>query len=203
MKNNIILASGSPRRIEMMKQNGYEPIVIKPDVEENLPSGLGLHEAVMYLALKKAIFVEENWLSKLQNLNASSNTPPLILAADTVVYKGEIIGKPKDEADAHRIFELLRNSTHTVCTGVAAIIPGTTHRRIFYDETLVFFKDYSKKDVQAYLDSGEPWDKAGGYAIQGGWGKYVDHIEGDFDNVIGFPFSRIKEEAFPLLGMLR
>jgi MAF protein len=195
-QNKIILASTSPRRIEILKKNGLDPVIMPPKVEESLPSEITMEQAVMYLALKKALNVEKEWLkgnnSKESPTNRAESGPPAIIAADTVVYKNGIIGKPVDESDAVQILRLLKNTNHYVATGVAIVYPGTSERTVFCDITEVFFKDYSDKDIHDYVNTEEPWDKAGGYAIQGSWGKHVSHIIGDYDNVMGFPWSRIK-----------
>lgn len=187
--SKIILASSSPRRIEMLKKNGLDPIIRPPDVEETLPFEISMEQAVMYLALKKALSVEKEWLKE----NSHDLCHPPIIAADTVVYKNGIIGKPVDAEDATQILQLLRDTNHSVATGVAILYPGTNDRKIFCDVTEVFFNDYSDEAIREYISTEEPWDKAGGYAIQGSWGKYVSHIIGDYDNVMGFPWSRIRK----------
>lgn len=179
---NIILASGSPRRIEMMEKHGVFPRVIKPEVDETIPSHLTLEQAVMYLSLKKALCVEQQCLRGL------------IFAADTVVYQDRIIGKPVDYQDAVSILKQLRGQTHLVATGVTILEAGQSIRRTFTEITQVDVKEYTDEEIQQYIATGEPWDKAGGYAIQGIFGKYIDRIRGDYDNVIGFPWSRIEAE---------
>ncbi len=186
-KENIILASSSPRRIEIMHQNGIYPTIMPADVDETIPQGAEMQDAVMYLALKKALFVEEKVLQ-------SNHNNPVIIAADTVVYKDKVIGKPKDRQDAYDILWDLKGEAHYVATGVCILQAGTSIRHCFYEITKVFFKDYTEKEINAYLDTPEPYDKAGAYAIQGTFGKYVDHIEGDLNNVIGFPWNRIEKE---------
>ncbi|MBE6032247.1 MAG: septum formation protein Maf [Clostridiales bacterium] len=179
----IFLASSSPRRIEMFADGGVNAEVVKPSWEERLTSPLTVEQTVMYLALQKALSAEK----EIREQGA------VVIGADTVVYKDVILGKPKDREDAFRMFESLRNTSHQVLTGVAILEVGGPRRRVFYQSTEVVFRDYTKDDVAAYLDTGEPWDKAGGYAIQGGWGKYIDHIVGDRDNVIGFPWALFRE----------
>lgn len=185
----IILASSSPRRIEMMKKNNIDPIIMSPQVEETVPAGMTMEQAVMYLALKKALYTEKAWLE-----HGNSAEAPLILAADTVVYKDGIIGKPENFGDALNILQRLRNTDHFVATGVAAVYAGTTKRKVFCEVTQVFFTDYSDQEIVDYINTDEPWDKAGAYAIQGTWGKYISHYIGDYDNVIGFPWTRITKE---------
>jgi len=188
MKTRIVLASSSPRRIEMLKNIGIEPIIIPSSVEETLPNKMSMSQAVMFLALKKALNVEKIWLKEMVN----DQVPTVIIAADTIVYKDGMIGKPTDEADAINTLRLLRNTSHYVATGVALISPGTQKRSVFFDVTEVFFKDYSDDEIKRYVDTDEPWDKAGGYAIQGAWGRNVTHIIGNYDNVIGFPWGIIQ-----------
>ena len=197
MKRSYILASGSPRRIEMMRANGYEPLVMPSDIEENLPLHSGMTETAMFLALKKARDVEERWLAgTLQNSDAqASGPPPVIIAADTIVYyDGEIMGKPADKEDGFRMLSALRNKAHYVVTGVALVEAGAQNTRVFYDITLVYFKDYTDEELWAYLETDEAYDKAGGYAIQGYFSRYVDYFVGDYDNVVGFPWLSIKKE---------
>ncbi len=190
MNNCIILASSSPRRIEMMKNIGIEPIVMASAVEETLPFDVTMEQAVMFLALKKALYVEK-LLRKESNGNLVSS---VIIAADTIVYKDRMIGKPIDEKDALNTLKLLRNTSHFVATGVSLVSPNTPKRSIFFDVTEVFFNDYSDDDILRYINTDEPWDKAGSYAIQGTWGKHITHIIGNYDNVIGFPWGKIKTE---------
>lgn len=183
MKNTgIVLASGSPRRIEIMRRHGISPVVMRTEVEERLPDDIGMEEAVMYLALKKALWAEERC------------TDELIIAADTVVYLDRIIGKPKDEQDAVRILKSLRGKQHVVATGVAFLSAHTEFRTVFCESTRVFFSDYTDEDIAAYVATGEPMDKAGGYAVQGGFARYISRLEGDYDNVVGFPWKRIHSE---------
>lgn len=182
-----ILASGSPRRINMMKEKGYDPAIMPADVSEDLPFDMGMEGAVMYLALKKALWVESG-------IESDISDESVIIAADTVVYKDKIIGKPESPEEAFEILASLRNTWHYVATGVCLIKAGTPVRQTFYEVTKVFFKDYSDEELRAYLETDEAYDKAGGYAIQGTFAKYIDHFEGDYDNVVGFPWARIEEE---------
>lgn len=189
MKNKtLILASGSPRRIQMMKEKGYEPLVLPARVSEHLPPAMSTEAAVMYLACKKALWAE-NALDENQRQAA-----PIIIAADTMVYKDRLMGKPENRQQAIEILSALRSSSHHVITGVCLLQAGRPVKHLFYEKTRVFFKDFSQDALEAYVDTDEPYDKAGGYAIQGSFGKYVDRIEGDYENVIGFPWSRIEKE---------
>lgn len=198
---NIILASSSPRRIEMMKEKGYNPEIMPADIEETLPMKMRPQSAVMYLALKKAYASQQQFL-KLSSDESKEETKPqnfknnfLIIAADTVVvYNNKIIGKPKDKTEAFDILSSLRNDRHRVITGVCIIDTENNTKKCFCDETSVFFTDYSNEELTIYVNTSEPYDKAGGYAIQGTFKKYVDHIEGDYNNVVGFPWDKIKSE---------
>ena len=186
-EKNFVLASASPRRIEMMRSHGLEPIVCPADIEENLPLVDGMKETVMFLALKKAKAVE--------SLNADIPKGSIIIAADTVVYKDEIMGKPVDFEDGFNMLSKLRNTYHYVTTGVALVEAGCENARVFAEVTKVYFKDYSDEELRAYLETDEAYDKAGAYAIQGYFAKHIEKFEGDYDNVVGFPWTRIEEEV--------
>lgn len=186
-----ILASGSPRRIEIMKKHGISPVVHPAEIDENIPPEHGMCQTVMFLALKKAKAVEAEYL-------ASDGKAPIIIAADTIVYKDEIMGKPEDREDAFRMISSLRNDVHFVVTGCALVEAGMQNARVFAEITKVFVKDFSDEELNAYLDTDEPYDKAGAYAIQGIFSKHIDHIEGDYDNVVGFPWERIEKELAKL-----
>lgn len=186
MDKKIILASSSPRRIEMMKNKGYDPIIMAADIDETLPANIAPTDAVMFLALKKALHIEE--------AIKETNEGDIIIAADTVVFKDSIIGKPVDRDDAFNMLTKIKNTNHFVATGVAIIVVGKNSKKVFYDKTEVITKNYSDEDINAYLDTDEPYDKAGAYAIQGIFGQYIDHYEGDFNTVVGFPIDRVISE---------
>lgn len=188
----IVLASGSPRRIEMMKRNGYEPEIFPADIDETLPENIGMRDAVMYLSLKKALWVQEK-ICAAEGFDTATE-PAVIVAADTMVYKDGFLGKPADREDAARMLELIRHTSHYVATGVAIIDTETGIKKVFCDVTEVFCKNYSKAEMEAYLNTREPYDKAGAYGIQGIFGKYIDHYEGSFDTVVGFPWALIEPE---------
>ncbi|MGN0710018.1 MAG: Maf family protein [Anaerovoracaceae bacterium] len=185
MEKKIILASGSPRRREILEKHGYTPEVRKTDVDETLPDGIDFRDAVMFLSLKKALFAEKE-------AQKNGDRDFLIVTADTVVCKDGIMGKPADENDAFEMLSRINGTVHYVATGVTLISPGMPLRRTFLDVTKVFCKKYTDGDIRAYIATGEPFDKAGAYAIQGGFGKYIDHYEGDYENVVGLPFHLIE-----------
>ncbi len=175
-----ILASNSPRRKELLEKFGYKFEVIKSDYNEestpNLPSKL----KVKYLAYKKA---EAVYLS--QNVNEKV----LVLGADTiVVYKNKILGKPKDKEDAIKTLKLLSGNKHYVFTGYAII----TNKKIIikHKKTKVYFNHLSDKQIEEYVETGLPLDKAGSYGIQDGF-NLVKKFIGSFNNVVGLPIEDI------------
>ncbi|MGN0658320.1 MAG: Maf family protein [Emergencia sp.] len=187
MEKHIILASGSPRRIEMMRRHGFDPEIAPADVDETLPAGIGMRDAVMYLALKKLLYAEEQAVQ-------SGKEGSIVIAADTVVYKDEILGKPSDREDAARMLKKIKNTSHFVTTGVAIAAAGENRKCVFCDVTEVFCRDLTPRQLSEYLDTDEPYDKAGAYAIQGLFGQYIDHYRGSFDNVVGFPWDKVSQE---------
>lgn len=177
----IILASQSPRRIEMMNRHGFQPEICPADIDETLPENISMMDAVMFLALKKALHVE-----RLGQPKGS-----IIIAADTVVFKDGILGKPANRQDADMMLRKIRNTSHFVATGVAILVAGEPSREVFCDVTEVFVKDFSDTQLNAYLDTDEPYDKAGAYAIQGIFNQYIQRYDGSFDTVVGFPWDLI------------
>ncbi len=176
----MILASGSPRRKEILEREGFEFRIVKPQLVEVLNSELPVEEQVMDLAKQKA---EEIYVN---------NKAETILAADTVVYYDDIIlGKPKDSEDAFQMLKALRNRTHYVLTGVCIIQNKTI--ATLYEKTEIVFNEYSDQDIIDYIDTTEPMDKAGAYAIKGLGSKLVKSYIGDFDNVVGLPITKIKK----------
>ena len=179
----------------MIKNAGIDPVVMPASIIETVPFEMSPEDTTMFLATKKATAV-------LEQLRSSGSYDPedIVLAADTVVVSdGKIIGKPKDKNEAFAILSSLRARSHHVITGCCMIKPllepgrwqKTTQKVCFFEDTEVWFKDYTDEELTAYVDTPEPYDKAGGYAIQGSFGKYIDHIDGDFDNVVGLPLSRV------------
>ena len=187
----VILASGSPRRIQMLQEAGAEPRIIKPRCEEILHMPLEPQQIVMSLALKKGQWVETELAGENDPVLSGSEGPALLIASDTIVYCDQVMGKPADEEDAFRMLSMIRNRTHSVFSGVYLNFMNTGRKILFFDETKVFVKDYSDQWLREYIATGEPMDKAGGYAIQGLFGPMIDHIEGDYDNVVGLPLERI------------
>ena len=186
----IILASGSPRRLEIMRKHGIEPLVIPADVEETVPENISPSEVPVYLAELKAEAVSVS----------CGLRDGLIISADTIVYlgdlngSGEIMGKPKDPEDGFRMLASLRNKHHYVITGVCLRDIASGRHHSFNEVTKVTFTHISDRELLEYLSTDEAYDKAGGYAIQGTFGKYVESFVGSYDNVVGFPWKRIKYE---------
>lgn len=187
--DNVILASQSPRRLEILRAHGIEPLVMPTDTDESLPENITMEEAVTSLSLLKAA----------ASANSSAVSPyigtnTVLIAADTIVYKDELMGKPADRNEAFEMLSSIRNTVHYVATGVTLIYLESGATKYFCEVTKVFCKDYTDEEIYEYIDQEKPYDKAGSYAIQGPFGKYIDHIEGDYENVVGLPYNRICEE---------
>jgi len=181
-----ILGSASPRRIAMFRDHGYNPVVIPSKGDETVPMDLNPLETVMFLALKKALSVK----SQVPHPEEKA----IIITADTIVYSDEILGKPEDRADAHRILSKLNDSCHSVITGVALMRTNIRFCRLFYEESIVTFHPYEMAELEEYLDTDEAYDKAGAYAIQGTFGKYVKEFTGDIKNIMGLPWDALMRE---------
>ena len=172
----IILASQSPRRRELMKYITDDFEVKVSDVDETLPDGVTPSGAVMYLSKIKA--------------RPFASDGATVIGADTVVaIDGKILGKPADKADAAAMLGELSGKTHSVFTGVTVIKNGAEHT--FYCETKVEFYPLTDDEIERYIATGEPLDKAGAYGIQGYGSLLVKGIEGDYFNVVGLPVSRL------------
>lgn len=178
-----ILASSSPRRREILEQVGIAFRIVTSGVEEVIPAGSPA-EVVRALAKQKAEAVAA----------ACAEKGTLILGADTVVAcDGRILGKPKDARDAYRMIELLQGREHEVYTGVALIADGCCAS--FAERTLVKVARMEPEEIRSYTATPEPYDKAGGYAVQGRFARYIEKIDGDYYNVVGLPICRICREA--------
>lgn len=175
-----ILASGSPRRKELLTQIGLEFEVLVSEADENIEEDLSPGELVERLSLIKAEAV------RVSSVSASDNYG--IIGADTIVYHdGKVLGKPKDEEDAFAMLRALSGGSHSVFTGVSILLPDETIT--FHNETKVYFDELSDEEIHKYIASGEPMDKAGAYGIQGLGGAFVTRIEGEYANVVGFPIG--------------
>ena len=177
----IVLASASPRRKELLHRLYSDFIVAPADVDETVPAGMKAEDVPGFLAQKKAEKAVEE------------HPDALVITADTVVLAGnEILGKPKDSEDAARMLRLLSGNTHRVLTGCCVSYSGKS--RGFTAESRVIFYPLSDREINEYIEAGEPYDKAGAYAIQGEAALFVKGIEGDFYNIVGLPVARLKRE---------
>lgn len=184
----IVLASGSPRRKELLAKTGLKFSVVVSDGEEKAETS-DPAETVEKLSLDKA--------SAVADLLQAEKEPQLIIGADTVVAcDGEILGKPSDREDAFRMLWKLQGQTHQVYTGVTLLLKKkhTWQAHTFSEKTDVQFYPVSREELLAYIETGEPMDKAGSYGIQGGFGIYVKGICGDYNNVVGLPVGRLVYE---------
>ncbi|MBR4530551.1 MAG: septum formation protein Maf [Lachnospiraceae bacterium] len=182
----LILASASPRRKELMETAGLACTVI-PAAGEEKCADLSPEETVRVLARAKA---EEIWELVTHGARAGEFQKPIVIGADTVVsLEGRIFGKPRDRADAARMLGQLSGRTHEVYTGVAVLSPD--EEILFAERTEVDVETLSAEEIEAYLATGEADDKAGAYGIQGRFGIHVTGIRGDYANVVGLPVSRL------------
>ncbi len=190
MKSRLILASGSPRRKELLEQVGAEFEILPAKGEEIITSTVP-KQVVMELSAQKA---EEAAGRYKKELGEDESGIVVILGADTVVaYENKILGKPKDKEDAVKMLQLLSGNTHSVFTGVTLIIEqeGKREKQSFFAETKVTMYPMTKEQIHAYVETGEPMDKAGAYGIQGKCAVYIEKIAGDYNNVVGLPVSLV------------
>jgi len=175
---NIFLASASPRRKQLLAQLGLDVQVIPNDSEEHLNAGETAEAYVLRVAQEKA---QSGW-----KFLPPLTSDPLLLAADTAVVVGEnVLGKPLDESDARQMWQLLSGNTHQVLTAVV-ITDGTTEHSIV-QTSLVTMRDISSAEMHRYWNSGEPFDKAGGYAVQGLGAVFICELKGSYSGVMGLP----------------
>lgn len=186
--SKIILASASPRRKELLAKAGISFTVIPAAGEEKRTSE-NPGEAVQQLARDKAEWVAQSL--------AECEEGTLVIGSDTiVVFENRILGKPKDRRDAAETLEKLQGNTHQVYTGVTVLEreAGKWVEHTFFESTDVTFYPVSREEIQDYIATGEPMDKAGSYGIQGLFGIYVKGICGDYNNVVGLPVARLFHE---------
>ena len=189
---HIVLASGSPRRQELLRRIGITEFgVVVPDADESCPAGLTARETVAHIARSKA--------EAARPLTAPED---VVITADTMVFVGdERLGKPRDGDDALRMLTRLAGNRHTVCTGVT--VRQGERLNCFTVSTDVYFRPATERELRAYIASGEPMDKAGAYGVQGLGALLVERIDGDFFNVMGLPLlplaRALKEFGIELL----
>jgi septum formation protein len=178
----IILASASPRRAELLRSDAIPFTVDAANISEEAHPGERPVEYAERLAREKAELV------------ATRNPGKLVLGADTiVVVDDEILGKPRDKADATRMLLLLSGRSHEVITGVCVARLATSNQQLVTcsEQTKVFFEEIAEDEIEAYIATEEPMDKAGAYAIQGIASRWVSKIEGDYANVVGLPVALV------------
>ena len=174
---NVILASQSPRRRELLGLTGLDFTVRVADIDESMDAA-------------KAPFDEVARVSRLKALAVQRAPEDVVIAADTIVVcGGEVLGKPRDEEDAFRILSLLSGRQHEVMTGMTVLRGDEviTHTEV----TKIHFRELLPAELRAYIATGEPMDKAGAYGIQGGAALFADQMEGDYYNVMGLPVCRL------------
>ena len=176
----IVLASGSPRRQELLRRIGITDFDVRvPETEETYPAGLSPRATVEFISREKS------------DAAAALCTPDeIVITADTMVFLDEArLGKPADEADALRMLTALQGRQHTVCTGVT--VRQGDDILTESESTAVYFRPATEAELRGYIRTGEPMDKAGAYGIQGMGALLVERLEGDFFNVMGLPVLRL------------
>ena len=176
----IVLASGSPRRRELLERIGVTNFSVRvPEVEESFPEGLTPQEVVSYISREKA-----------EAAGKLCGPEDIVITADTMVFLDDRrLGKPRDEAHALEMLTALQGRRHTVCTGVS--VCRGAWRLTETESTDVFFRSASEEELRRYIATGEPMDKAGAYGVQGRGALLVERLEGDFFNVMGLPVLRL------------
>lgn len=183
----LVLASASPRRHDLLSAAGFEFEVLPVDIDEHHRAGEEPAAYVARLAESKA------------RAGAALRGDAIVLGADTTVtIDGLVLAKPDDEADARRMLRLLSGRVHEVLTGVSLVGPNTA--MVDVARTHVWFEAISEDDIEAYVASGEPFGKAGAYAIQGRAARFVTRIEGDYPNVVGLPVALVHRRLRELVG---
>jgi len=177
---NIVLASASPRRQELLRRIGITDFTVRvPQVEESYPEDLSPEEIVTYISREKSLAVP-------------SEDNEIVITADTMVFLGrQRLGKPRDEAHALAMLTALQGRQHTVCTGVTVRQGKRVLSRA--QSTRVFFRPAAESELRAYIAGGEPMDKAGAYGVQGQGALLVERIDGDFFNVMGLPVVLLEQ----------
>nr|WP_205169311.1 Maf family protein [Bacillus pakistanensis] len=187
---NLILASSSPRRKMLLQQLHLDFSIIHSNVDESIDRKVSPECVVTDLATRKALAVADDYHSSY------------VIGSDTVVAQGDhILEKPKDKEEAKKMLSQLSGITHSVFTGVAVIFEG--QQEVFYEKTDVTFWELTEQEILNYIETGEPYDKAGGYGIQALGALFVKEIKGDYASVVGLPISKLyrtlKKMGYPSL----
>ena len=191
-----IIASTSPRRREILGNLGLDFTVLAADADETCDI-TDPGERVEFISLKKCLAARDKLVSEGMD---PADTETIIIASDTLVtLDGEFLGKPRDEADAIRMMDMLEGRTHIVASGIAVWHKGRTVTA--HELTDVTFAPMSPAEIQAYIATGESFGKAGGYAIQGQASRYITGIRGDYFNVVGLPVRRLYETLRMVFGI--
>lgn len=194
MSQTLVLASQSPRRKELLAQLGYQFTTCAADIDESVQANELAEPYVRRLAEQKAqtVFLLLNKAASAPSAIATSATNHLVLGSDTsVVYQGEILGKPVDFADCQRMLNMLSGNVHQVYTAIAvANRDGVVSQVVVTD---VYFKTLSAREIENYWQTGEPQDKAGSYGIQGIAGQFIEKIAGSYSSVVGLPLFETSE----------
>ena len=187
MHMDIILASKSPRRRALLEQMGVRDFrIVTPDIDEHMDRDLPPAELVRQISLEKA-----------QAVAAQADPNTVVIAADTVVaLDGVVLGKPADKEEAFRMLSLLSGNRHQVYTGLTVLRGEQVFSQ--WEETAVTFRSLTAEEIEAYIATGEPMDKAGAYGIQGYGALFIQGISGDYYNVMGLPVCRLGQ----ILGQL-
>lgn len=179
---DIILASASPRRKEILENTNLKFRIIKSDIDEKIFEGESPQQVVMRLSFEKCMDI------------ACNNESSLVIGADTIVVLDDmILGKPKDKDEAYCMLKKLSNKVHQVITGISLINLEGNKKIIDYVVSNVKFKDLSEEDIKDYIQTNESLDKAGAYGIQGYGALLVEEIKGDYFNIVGLPISKISD----------
>lgn len=180
----FVLASKSPRRSELLENLGVEFTIAVSDIDESkIPKDL-----------PPKLYVQELAVLKGTAIGAGCGAGRFVIAADTVVVcDDEIIGKPTDEADARRMLKMMSGRVHEVYTGFSVTDSTSGMTASGYEVTKVRFRELSNEEIDGYIKSGAPFDKAGGYGIQGRASLFVEGIDGDYFNVVGLPLNALNE----------
>ncbi len=177
---NIVLASASPRRKELLERLNIHPIIAQKNIVEKINSGELPEAVVMSLAFKKALAI------------SMSYPDDIVIGADTIVVNdGVILGKPNDDDEAYKMLKNLSSKSHKVITGISILSQSKGIKIIDYESTIVKFRELSDRQIKNYILTKEPLDKAGSYGIQGLGAVFVEKIDGCYFNVVGLPLSKL------------
>lgn len=186
INQKLILASESPRRRQLLSEAGFSFDVVSVKVSEIPDKNLNVNDQILDIARRKA-------RHSYAQLKSSRAEGFIVISADTeVIFGGGPLGKPQDRDDAYRILKLLSGTIHEVKTAVCMISSPSDQELSHVETTIISFKALSDDEIWTYIDTKEPMDKAGAYGIQGHGGKFVEKIEGSFDNVVGLPIHVVR-----------